>query len=32
MFKIPWKLKQTIVMVFLPRQLNKNEGCDEEEH
>jgi hypothetical protein len=31
-FKILWKLKQTIVIVGLPRQAIKNEGCDEEEN
>jgi hypothetical protein len=30
--KFTWKLKQTIVMVGLPRKPIKNEGCGEEGH
>jgi hypothetical protein len=30
--KFTWKLKQTIVMVGLPRNPIKNEGCGEEVH
>jgi hypothetical protein len=31
-FKILWTLEQTIVIVGLPRQPIKNEGCDEEDN